>query len=249
MYERQLKIAIQAVKNSERTFRKYFGTKTHVQKKAGNYRNLVSYADKKIEEEIRRLLHKYFPSNGFIGEENGTTKADAENVWAVDPIDGTTNYLQGLSDCAISIALLNKTKPVVGVVYAPFLDRLYTANHRHGAKLNGKKIKIAKTHEMKKAFGSIGWGRDTAFALKMFSKLLPKIRKMRVPGSSALGVCYVAQGSYDFWLAHDMKIWDYAAAQVILEEAGGVFVQQKKPPLQIAGNKVLVKKLTALLSS
>ncbi|MBI2637602.1 MAG: hypothetical protein HYW88_01755, partial [Candidatus Sungbacteria bacterium] len=115
MYQKELQIAIQAVKKSEPTFRKYFGTKTKVQKKGGNYRNLVSYADKKIEVDIKKFLMKIFPSYGFIGEENGGFNSKAEFVWALDPIDGTTNYLQGLPYCAISLALLRQGKPIVGV--------------------------------------------------------------------------------------------------------------------------------------
>lgn len=246
MYEKELKIAIQAVKKAEKTFRRYHGTKTKVQIKGGNYRDLVSYADKKIEHDTKRFLLKKFPSYGFLGEESGTTNEAAEFVWVLDPIDGTTNYLQGLPDCAISLALLKNEKPVVGVVSAPFVSRFYTARYHGGAQLNGKKIKTSKVSQPALAFGSIGWGRNVKFAIKTVPKFLLRIRKLRVPGSAALGLCYVAEGAYDFFLDPSIKIWDYAAAQIIIEEAGGTFLQISKPRLSIAANKKLATDLCTL---
>jgi myo-inositol-1(or 4)-monophosphatase len=247
MYEKELKIAIQAVKKAEKTFRRYHGTKTKVEMKEGSYLNLVSYADKKIEADTKKFLLKRFPRYGFIGEEYGNTNEKAEYVWAFDPIDGTTNYLQGLPDCAISLALLKKNNPVVGVVSAPFVFRFYSARYHGGATLNGKKITTSNVRKPAKAFGSMGWGRDTEFARKLFPKLLPKIRKMRVPGSVALGLCYVAEGAYDFFIDKSMKIWDYAASQIILSEAGAKLLISKKPKLQIAANPLLTKTFFRLL--
>ena len=94
MYEKELKIAIEAVKKAEPTFRKYFGTKTKVQTKEGNYRNLVSFADKKIETDIKKFLLNRFPQYGFIGEEYGGFNSNAEFVLVLDAIDGNSNYLQ-----------------------------------------------------------------------------------------------------------------------------------------------------------
>jgi len=248
MYEKALKTAIEAVKKAEKTFRKYHGTKTKVEVKEGNYRNLVSYADKKIERETKAFLLKRFPNYGFIGEEYGNTNTEAEFVWAYDPIDGTTNYLQGLPDCAISLGLLRKGKPVVGVVSAPFVNHFYSARYQGGATRNGKKISASKVGEPAEAFGSVGWGRDINFAKKTIPRLLPKIRKLRVPGSATLGLCYVADGGYDFFADKSMKIWDYAGAKIILEEAGARLFISEKPKLQIASNPRLLKKLRKLFS-
>lgn len=248
MYERELKIATQAVKRAEPTFRKYFGTKTKVEMKEGNYRDLVSDADKKIQQDIKKFLFKKFSTFGFIGEEqkNGTQKN--EYIWVLDPIDGTTNYLQGSPNCAISLALLKKGKPVVGIVYAPFLNQMFIAKKGGGSWLNKKKLNVGKIKDIKMAFGCLGWARDLNFAKRIFNKFIPKVLKLRVLGSSALGICYVAQGSYDFYVVTKMDLWDYTAAQIILEEAGGKLILSKKPQLQIAANKILAKKLTALLS-
>lgn len=249
MYEREMKIAIQAVKKAEPTFRKYFGTKTKVQTKEGNYRNVVSYADKKIEIDTKKFLLKKFPQYGFIGEEYGSFNPKAKFVWVLDAIDGTSNYLYGIADCPISLGLLEDNKPVVGVVFAPLLNKLYTGVRGKGAWLNGKKIHISKTGDLKMAFGCLGWARDLNWATEIFPKIIHKIFKLRVLGSGALGLCNVARGSYDFYLTVHLEVWDYAAAQVILEEAGGVLLQSKKPRMQIAANKSLATKLLRMLSS
>ncbi len=249
MYERELQLAILAVKKSEKTFRKYFGTRTKIEIKGGNYRDLVSYADKKIESDIKQFLAKQFPKYGFIGEEHGIKNGNAVYSWVLDPIDGTSNYLQGLADSCISLALLKNKTSVLGVVYAPILNLLYTGALGKQSHLNGKRIKVSEIRDVKMAFGALGWGRDIDFAKKHFPKLLPQIFKMRTVGSAALAICQVASGNYDFIVRNTSGIWDHSAAQIILEEAGGAFFQLKKQFLQIAANKVLAKKLTALLSS
>lgn len=249
MYEKELKLAISAVKKAEKTFRKYFGTKTKVEHKNNNPRDLVSFADKKIERDIKKNLIKEFPHYGFIGEESGLMNPNAEYKWVLDPIDGTSNYLQGSSDCAISLALIKNNEPVVGVVLEPILEHLYTARKNAGAKMNGKTIHVSPISDPKKAYGSFGWGRDRNFAKKMFPKLVPVVGKMRVLGSAAVTLCDVAQGVSDFLIGSGMKIWDYAASQIILEEAGGIFINSEKPAIQIAANPVLSKKLLKLAKS
>jgi len=246
MFEKELKIAIAAVKKSEPTFKKYFGAATDIKPKNGNFRDLVTYADKKIEQDIRKILLQHFPDYGFIGEESGAVETHSPFSWVLDPIDGTTNYIHGCRDCAIALALMYKNRPVVGVVLAPALNSLYVGAKGRGAKLNGKPIHAARVKEPKLAYGSFGWGRDIGFAAKMFPRLVPVLGKMRVIGSGIMTICYVAQGTSDFTIGSGDKIWDYAAAQIILEEAGGVLLLEKKPELKIAANPTLAKKLLAI---
>lgn len=246
MYEKELKIAIQAVKKSEKTFRKYFGTKTQVKMKNGNRLDLVSYADKQIESEIKNFLKVKFPSYGFIGEEHGSANSNAEFVWALDPIDGTANYLQGISYCSVSLGLLRNGKPIVGVISVPELNLLYTGRLGGGARLNGKVIQVSKVKDITNSFGSLGWGRDLNFGIKWLPIILKKIRKMRIPGSAAVAFGYVAQGLYDFIIHASLNIWDYAAGKIIVEEAGGEFIVSKSPDIQIAANKALAAKLFKL---
>lgn len=243
MYEGELKLAVQAVDRAENTFRKYHGVRTATEQKQGDYRDLVSDTDRRIEETIRDFLRRHTPEHGFLGEESGPFKTDSEFVWVLDPIDGTTNYLQGLPECAISLALTRSKHPVVGVVSAPLLNQLYTARLGGRARHNGRRIRVAQTTQVLTAVGALGWGRQMDFAVSVFPRLLPLVRKLRMPGSAALAMCRVAQGSYDFLVATGMNSWDFSAAQIVLEEAGGHFQSWANPPLQIAGNKALVRKL------
>ncbi len=248
MYEKQLKIAIAAVKASEKTFRKYFGTKTKLQNKSGDFRNLVSLADKTIEKEIRKYILTKFPKHGFVGEENGSVNRKAEFKWVLDPIDGTSNYINGLSSCVISLALLKKEKTVLAVVYVPMLRELYTAILGQGALCNGQPVRVSNKTDLHLGFGALGWSRDIKFAVRLFSKLLPKVLSLRVAGSGTFTLCNVAKGNYDFFVGKgNPAIWDIVAGELIVKEAGGAVVNlKKKPPIQIAANKMLAAKIFKL---
>ena len=247
LYKKELAAALEAVQRSEQTFRKYFRTRTKVEKKHGNYRDLVSYADKKIESDIHSYLLKKFPSHGFIGEEGGNVRQDARYVWVADPIDGTSNYLQGVKSCGICLAMLEYKKPVVGVVSAPMLGELYAACNGGGATVNGVHIRASRTRSIAQAFGAFGWGRNRSLGKSLAAKLLSEVFKLRVLGSSALSLCYVACGTYDFAVQADMNLWDYAAAQVVLEEAGGKLIQVEGRAHAIAANPLLAAKLKKFL--
>jgi len=246
MYERELKIAIQAVKKSAITFRKYFGLKTNVRIKRGDYRNLVSLADTKIENEISKFMAGHFPDHGFHGEETGLARGDSKFVWVLDPVDGTTNYIQGHPECVISLALLKEGKPVVGVVYAPVLGELYTATLGGGAECNGKKISVSNVKEIKKSFVALAWAKNLDFAVRMFPRILPNILTLRVAGSATLAFCYIARGTYDFFFGRSGgPIWDTAAGEIMIREAGGETLYLPSG-IQIAANKVLAAKLFEL---
>jgi len=245
MYEKELKIAITAVKASEKTFRKYFGTKTKLESKSGDFRNLVSLADKTIEQEIKDILVARFPTHGFIGEEGGAANPDAELQWVLDPIDGTSNYVNGLADCVISLALLKKRKTVLAVVSVPMLNELYTAVVGKGSRCNGKRIHVSKKTDLQRAFGALGWSKNLEFAVEKFTRLLPRVLNLRAAGSGTFTLCNVARGNFDFFVGRGgPAVWDIAAGQLIVEEAGGKLLGNKK--IQIAANKTLAAKLFKL---
>lgn len=248
MYEKELRVAIQAVKKAEKTFHRYFGTKTAVRKKNGDFRNLASFADRKIEEDLKKFLLEKFPSLGFLGEESGAVRAQAKFKWVLDPVDGTSNYLHGLPDCAIALALLKDNRPVLGVISAPILKKIYTAVLGQGAKLNGQQITVSKTKELKKAFAAFGWAKDRAFAARYFSKVIKQIFNARVAGSVSLALCQVADGSFDLFFGKKTEnVWDYAPGQIILLEAGGVFQASGKKNILLAANKKMLKDAQGLL--
>lgn len=221
--EQYLKVAVKVALESGKIFKANFGKPKTVNLKGGDPRNFVTEIDEKLEKLIKAQIHKKFPSHNILGEESGLSDFKNNNGynWFIDPIDGTTNYIQGLPLCCISISLWDSKGPLVSVVYAAVLDYLFTASRGQGAFLNGKKIKVSKKNGLIHAYGGFGWGRDVKKASVNFPKLINVLNKVRTLGSSALELCYVASGVYDFHVQARIKIWDFAAAVLIITEAGG----------------------------
>ncbi|MEK7617577.1 MAG: inositol monophosphatase family protein [Patescibacteria group bacterium] len=235
-----LKVAIKAAKEAAPIFKKYFGKAGKTTAKNGDPRDLVTKADLQIERLIRKTILKTFPKSKIIGEEYSQSKLVPNDiVWLVDPIDGTTNFIQGLSNCAISIALWQGQQPLLGLVYNPLTGQLFSAQKGKGAELNGKKIKVSQTKKIDSAFGGFGWGRDIAWGVKNFPKLLPKLRKIRTLGSTAMELCKVAEGMYDFQIQGRIKIWDFAAAAIILTESGGKITDFKGQSATLTTTQIL----------
>lgn len=217
-----LKVAVKAAHEVAPLFVKTFGKAKHVKIKDNDPRNLVTEVDAGIETKIRKIIKKNFPHHKIIGEEFSKAVANTHDFfWIIDPIDGTTNYIQGLPVCCISIGLWHGNTPLVGVVYNPILNQLFTASRGGGARLNGKKIKVSQKPSMKLAFGGFGWGRNIHKAQVNFPKLIPLLHKVRTLGSATMEMCFVAAGIFDFHIQSEINVWDFAASAVILQEAGG----------------------------
>jgi len=217
-----LKVAVSAAKQSGKIFKQSFGKPKNVSIKNGNPRDLVTEIDKAIETQIRKNILKHFPFHKIIGEEFGGQELKKNDlVWIIDPVDGTTNYIQGLPFCCISIGLWDKQGPLLGVIYNPVLNQLFSAVRGKGAFLNGKKITVSPKKDLKQAFGAYGWGRGIKQAAKTFPKLVKILYKIRTTGSAALDLCYVAAGIFDFHIQAEINVWDFAAGTIILTEAGG----------------------------
>ena len=143
--DKYYQVALAAVKQAAVVFKKYFGCPKTVSIKDGNYGNLLTEVDGKIEKMIRQKIHQHFPNHKIIGEELGWEKTEKNDmVWIIDPIDGTTNFSRGIPLCCISLALWDKDNPRLGIIYNPITNQLYSAQKGKGAKLNGKKIKVSK---------------------------------------------------------------------------------------------------------
>ncbi len=248
--EKYLKVAILAAKNSGKIFKKYFGKPKDIQMKNGDPRNLVTEIDKKIETQIRKLILKNFPAHKIIGEEFGSHKLKKDDlVWIIDPIDGTINFIQGLPLGCISIALWDKNGPVVGVIYNPVLNYLFSSLKGHGAFLNGKKIKVSN----KQHYGGFGWGRRPKKAAKIFPVIVHQLPKIRALGSCTLEFAFVAAGIFDFHVQAEINVWDFAAATLLVEEAGGRITDWKGRKISmstthvVAGNKQVHQKLVRTL--
>lgn len=229
-----LKVALQAVKSVGPVFIKNFGKPRKIIQKGGNFHNLVTEIDITIEKKLQIYLQKFFPQHAFIGEELGRIgPAQAEYTWIVDPVDGTTNYIQGIPYTCISLALLKGRKPIVGVVYSPTLKNLYWAELNKGSFFNGKRLKVSNTSQLEKSFGGVGWGRNKTQGAKVTQAFIMKARKVRVFASVALTLCEIAAGKYDFFVnSGDISLWDLAAAALVVKEAGGKVTDERNQSLE-----------------
>lgn len=212
--------------------------------------NLTTAHDIKLELDVRcqklieRLLHRAFPKVALLGEEGVAGSAEATARWVVDPIDGTVNYAYGIPHAAVSIALQardecrvsgvgkNRVKrhtshlTLLGVIYDPFQDELWTAIRGEPARCNGRVIRVSRRTRMSEAIVAIGFAKTQANLrqfLPYFAQLSRRVRKVRIMGSAALSLTYVAMGRMDAYVERRINLWDFAAGALIIECAGGDF--------------------------
>ncbi len=190
--------------------------------------SLVTYVDKTAEKNIISELRKLIPESGFVAEE-GTADWNNEKItWIIDPLDGTTNYIHGITPHSVSIALRENDKIVLGVVYEVGLDEMFYAWKGGPAFLNGKEIRVSTAG--KAANTLIGTGfpyydfdrvDDYIAAMK---ELMKTTRGLRRLGSAAVDLAYVACGRFDAFFEHALHAWDVAAGAFIIQQAGGKIV-------------------------
>ncbi|XP_069967357.1 uncharacterized protein [Bactrocera oleae] len=226
--------------------------------------DVVTVYDKKVEDLLIAGLQKAFPETKFIGEE-GTAENNSEPVltnaptWIIDPIDGTTNFIHRIPHWCISVGLAINRELVVGIVYNPIANEMYSAWKGHGAYLNGKRIHVRKCTEMNDAV--LAYEVSIIHAASVRDKYVKRLSKLaavstgtRCMGSAALTLCYLASGCFDCYHVEDLQPWDIAGGAVILREAGGVLYHSKggefnimKPDLTAAATPELVKIMVGLI--
>jgi myo-inositol-1(or 4)-monophosphatase len=192
--------------------------------------DLVTEADLASQEAVRSSLQQRFPASAFLEEEGGGDKvrpaADAPPTWVVDPLDGTTNYVHDLPFYAVSIGLWLCGDMVVGVVYDPRQEELFTAAKGHGAWLNGsERLRTSAAARLEDALLATGFAPDLRGqekTLAWWNHFSFKAQSLRRTGSTALNLAYVAAGRVDGYWAFDNHAWDVAGAMALIREAGGV---------------------------
>jgi len=189
-----------------------------------SFRDIVTTIDIEIEEELKEFLGKLLSGAGYLGEETvGIT--NKEMMWVVDPIDGTTNFSRGTPHFCTSVALMKKDSVILGVVYDPNTRETFWAVNGKGSYLNGKKLKVSSTSELKEASIHTGlqYSSDTAYTrvVERISKAVKHSRALRITGSAALDLCYVASGRADVFWEEALNPWDVAAGILLVKEAGG----------------------------
>jgi myo-inositol-1(or 4)-monophosphatase len=185
--------------------------------------DLVSETDRACEDEIVSALARMFPGDAFLGEERGLQNAGGDATWVIDPIDGTANFLRGIPLWCVSLGLVFRNVPVIGIIYNPETDELYAAKRGGGATLNRAKIRVSAVTKLNEARMGIGFSyrRPVAPHARAVSALLEAYCEYSRFGSGALGMAFTADGRMDgYWEAH-INIWDVAAGLCLVREAGG----------------------------
>ena len=188
--------------------------------------------DVRCQALIEKILAGAFPQIPVLGEEGDTGDVNAEYRWVIDPIDGTVNYFFGMPHAAVSIALQHRGESVVGVIYDPFTDEIWTTTKGRPTRLNGKIVRVSNRSQLKEAVIAIGFSKDRENlekSLPHLVRLARRAKKIRILGSAALELAYVASGRLDAYVERTINLWDVAAGSLLLENAGGEFYTRPAP--------------------
>lgn len=219
-------------------------------------RNLVTEADILSEQTIIKTIRKKYPNHNFITEESDAVKKGSEYTWIIDPIDGTTNFVAKIPEFAVSIALAKNNEIIMGAVYNPCTNEMFFAEKGKGSYLNNTKLSVSKKNKIKDCIFAFSLPNKIPLAKKtlaVLSKTYGTFRAIRNFGSAALNLCYIADKKFDMYFSSDVKVWDVAAAKLIVEEANGKVTNLKGEKWSIndktivASNKILHEKFIKLL--
>lgn len=219
-------VAIRAARAAGRVILRYMNRLEAVTVIEKHHLDFVSEVDRQAEAEIVRELRRAYPDHAILGEETGASgKVGARFTWAVDPLDGTHNYLRGIPHFAVSIAQLDRGEPVHAVVLDPQRNEIFTASKGDGAFLNDRRIRVNKRETLDGAMLATGFSyrerRHLDAQLGMTRELLKRAEDIRRTGSAALDLAWTANGRLDGYFETGLKVWDMAAGCLLVREAGG----------------------------
>jgi len=221
-----LEIAIEAARRGARVLLKYWEhlDKDDADLKARN--DWVSKADRESEDAIVAFIGEQRPDDGFLGEEGGRTAGTARRTWVIDPLDGTSNYLQHFPIWSISIALRDGNDTVAGLIYEPLRDLFFTAERGAGAFRNGERMHVSTHETLEGSFLATGFPfRAQEYVetyVGIFTDVIRVSKGVRRAGSAALDLAYTAAGVFDGFFEMHLAPWDVAAGALLVSEAGGV---------------------------
>ena len=249
-FRHALEVAVNAAQGAGKLMRAHFRSPKKIN--SSTQHDIKLELDLRCQRLIERMLRSAYPQMAILGEEGVLGDIQAEHRWVVDPIDGTVNFSYGIPHCCVSIALQVRrsefkvqrarfnasVRPVaafdtvVGVVYDPFCDELWTAVHGRPAYLNGSTIRVSQRNRLDEAIISIGFAKYRTTLNRMLpvlNRLVHRVRKIRIMGAAALAMTYVASGRMDAYLEAGIRLWDIAAGGLVLERAGGDFWHEPMP--------------------
>jgi len=206
--------------------------------------DFVTEVDKACEQAIIDTLSHAYPDHGFLGEESGKSgNAKAEYTWIIDPLDGTTNFIHGFPQYAVSIGCLHDGQITQAVIYDPSRNDLFTATRGRGAFLNDRRLRVSKRSRLQDSLIGTGFPfrnlEKLDRYLEIFRKINARTAGMRRPGAAALDLAYVAAGRFDGFWEYGLKPWDLAAGSLLVIEAGGLICDDEgKPDYMASGNVV-----------
>jgi len=221
-----LNVMMQAARKAGRTLKRDFGEVEHLQVSMKGPANFVTAADRRAEDILFEELTRARPGYGFLGEEGGAREgADKTHTWIVDPLDGTSNFLHGIPQFAVSIALEREGTIVAGVIYNPANDELFTAERGKGAFLNDQRLRVAARRRLVDAVVACGLPHhgkgDLALFRNEFAAVQDKVAGLRRFGAATLDLAWVAAGRLDGYWERGISPWDMAAGLLLVREAGG----------------------------
>ena len=222
-----MNVMVKAARRAGRSLKRDLGEVENLQVSMKGPANFVTMADKRAEEMLYTDLSKARPGYGFIGEEGGHREgADKTHTWIVDPLDGTTNFLHGIPQFAISIGLQREGAIIAGLIYNPANEELYTAEKGKGAFLNDTRLRVAGRKQLNECviacgLPHIGRGDHELSRLEM-TALQTKVAGLRRFGAASLDLAFVAAGRLDGYWERNLQPWDIAAGLIMIREAGGV---------------------------
>jgi myo-inositol-1(or 4)-monophosphatase len=221
-----LTVATKAAREAGRIINKASNDVNALKVQSKDFNDFVSEVDHAAEQAIIDTLKYAYPDHGFLGEESGKSNAEAENVWIIDPLDGTTNFLHNFPVYCVSIALQQKGVLTQAVIYDPVRNDLFTATKGRGAFLNDKRIRVANRSKLQASLIATGFPfRDFTHLdtyLAMLKDMIKNTTGIRRPGSAALDLAYMAAGYTDGFFEIGLSSWDIAAGGLIVQEAGGM---------------------------
>jgi myo-inositol-1(or 4)-monophosphatase len=237
--ERFERLAIEAATRAGALLRARCGRRQHVSFKSEI--DLVTAVDREAEALIVGMIGEACPGHGIVAEESAARPARGAYQWYVDPLDGTTNFAHGYPQFAVSIALKRGAEVVLGVVYDPLREEIFTAIRGAGARMNGHAIAVSDVSTLARSLVGSGFPYDhrerVDFYLAFWREALLRAQGVRRAGSAALDLCHVACGRFDAFWEWNLHAWDVAAGCLIVEEAGGRISDFRGGPHELTGGQ------------
>ena len=204
--------------------------------------NLVTDVDHEAERAAKDILSSEYPDFSMLAEEAGNIPRGEQFLWILDPLDGTRNFASGVPHFAVNLALMAHQKPILGITFDPIRQEFFHAAVGEGVYLNGNRIKVSETETLEEAILGFDMGYVDAKGtelLTMLNGLWPRMQTIRINGSAALGLAYVASGRYELYAHHHLSPWDMAAGILMVEESGGTVTNLQGGAVNLAQGTVI----------